>query len=123
MSNETEVTPFTVRDGLTVKLNPARTFTARDRSLCGWVDRHNSAVADPRNGGERFIMTMMDDLHRLIRRTSLAGRTDDYLWAENVMVPMIEAVRHALNWDAGRLDCGTLDAHLCDLIAKFGGES
>ena len=118
----TEATPApvilaTVRDGLTVRRNPGY----RGTLPLHWIDPHNAAVANPR-GAELIPLRLLRLAEREVKRARLIGRADDYLWLRSVVGPCIEAARASLNWDCGRLDCGTVDAYLCDLAERAGVE-
>lgn len=107
----------TIRDGLTVTRNP----DYRGTLPFGWVDRHNAAIARPR-GAELTPLRLLRLAEREVKRARLIGRADDYLWLREVVAPYIGAARASLDWDCGRLDCGTVDAYLCDLAERAGVE-
>jgi len=111
---------YTVRDGFTVKLNPARSFTARDLELNQWVDRHNAAVAAP-TVVEGVTLQAIRHVADIVHNAQTIG-LDDPLWREQVGIPLVGAIRNTLNWDLGRLDGGTLDAVVCDLLVELGAD-
>ena len=113
----TPVVLATIRDGLTVRRNP----DYRGSLPLHWIDPHNAAVSNPR-GPEGPPMRLLRLAEREVKRARLLGRDGDYLWLRDVVAPYIEAARASLNWDCGRLDCGTVDAYLCDLAERAGVE-
>ena len=113
----TPVTLATIRDGLTVRRNP----DYRGTLPLHWVDPHNAAV-DHARGAELAPLRLLRLAEREVKRARLIGRADDYLWLGSVVGPYIGAARASLNWDCGRLDCGTVDAYLCDLAERAGVE-
>ena len=93
----------------------------------GWYVRHNQAVTDWRKArvgavsastpNERAVLELCEGLYRWTMAHD--GLEDGYAMP-NVVAPMIEAIRHALNFECGRLDCGTVDSWLCDIAGDAG---
>lgn len=97
-------------NNLMVAEYPADKFNA-------WRERHNTAVIQPREN-ERPIIDLCEAIDLVCKQ--YADGQPDYLLRDDVLMPMIASARGLLNWDMGRLDCGTIDAWLFDRAASIG---
>lgn len=79
----------------------------------GWKTRHSNVVHGfltdtyyTPTDDERRILALLSVIHQYVQRR-------DWLMAEHVIEPMLDAADQALNWNLGRLDGGTLSSALC----------
>jgi hypothetical protein len=87
-----------------------------------WGYRHWLAFNNPRRSTEVSIVNLMKatalhaDNHREAYGSGIGedGVLGDH-WAD-----IVRGIRGLLNGDCGRLDCGTLDGTLCDMLAAEG---
>lgn len=82
-----------------------------------WAKRHNAAVSNPI--GWCAAEHRMFDLIVAVHRAAVAFPACGFGLPE-VLLPMIQAARAALNFDTGRLDCGTIDKNLVALARNLG---
>lgn len=99
--------------------------TARTKDFQGnaWGARHAAAFSLPR-GPEIGVVGLV---HALAAYADNHFRTYDSTIGEDGFLgprwaDMIRNARALLNGDCGRLDCGTLDGLLCDMLVKEGFE-
>jgi hypothetical protein len=99
-------------------------------SLGDWGLRHNAAVDRPQTRHELAIVTLCKaaEAYALAHREKFSEGSEVSLVAEDgVLGPawldIVHGIRALLNGETGsRLDCGTLDRFLCDLLAEHGAE-
>lgn len=84
-----------------------------------WQDRHTLAWQAPRPGGELAIVMLITALAILVdaHYNDIAIGQDGY-YHEHA-TDLVTACRAYLNFDCGRLDCGTLDRLILE-IARLG---
>ena len=84
-----------------------------------WAKRHNRAMTNPIgwSGDEARILLLIQAVHDAAVTFPSCG-----FGRREVLLPMIQAARAALNFETGRLDCGTLDKRLCALAYGLGIE-
>jgi hypothetical protein len=86
-----------------------------------WATRHNMALNSPRNM-EYPIVKLLDalDSYILFHRE----KYDSDIFEDGVLgkgvVQIVTGIRTLLNGECGRLDCGTIDGHLHDLLDIAG---
>ncbi len=84
-----------------------------------WANRHNSALASPR-GFERPVVHMLRAISAY-RGLHLARYEsdvmDDYVIGDGVK-EIAAGLRTLLNGETGRLDCGTIDAYLVEIVGE-----
>jgi len=90
----------------------------------GWVHRHNTVVtaflaghADDLRRSERAILALVDAIDQYAG--SMADGVDPYS-GENVYAALLDGFSHALNYDLGRLDGGTLSSWEHRMRARVG---
>lgn len=96
----------------------------------GWARRHNAALDNPYGAHELAIVTLCKaaEAYALAHRERFSDGSEVSLVAEDgVLGPawldIVHGIRALLNGETGtRLDCGTLDRFLCDLLAEHGAE-
>lgn len=86
-----------------------------------WKIRHNDAMAYP-DRMERPIVHMLQALESYANWHK--DRYESKLGADYVLGPawldMAKGLRTLLNGDCGRLDCGTLDSMIIDMVKDAG---
>lgn len=98
-------------------------YKAVDRSTLqtGWDKRHNVALDQPQ-GPEVAIVTLLLGLETYI--VSHKARYDSDVWDDGVLaygvVDIVKGIRTLLNGETGRLDCGTIDGRMCELLKLCG---
>ncbi len=82
-----------------------------------WATRHNAALGAPR-GFEIAVVYMLRGLHSY-RVLHLARYECDVLddgeFGDGIQ-DIARGVRTLLNGETGRLDCGTIDSYLCEIV-------
>lgn len=100
-------------------------ITLKDPSVnkSGWATRHNAAMYAP-VGFERPIVGMINAIDQYCKNHAKQYGSD--LWDDGVLCDGLEqlllGLRVLLNGNCGRLDCGTIDHWICDLIQKCSEE-
>ena len=82
-----------------------------------WAKRHNRAICSPIGWCADEARTL--DLIKAAHDAAVAFPACGFGLPE-VLLPMIQAARAALNFETGRLDCGTLDRGLVTLAYALG---
>ena len=84
-----------------------------------WAKRHNRAIstASGWSSDEKRTICLIQAVHR-----AAVDFPADGFGRPEVLLPMIQAARAALNFETGRLDCGTLDKGLVTLAYGLGIE-
>jgi hypothetical protein len=82
------------------------------------MSRHLEAMMDPRTPEESSIVNLTGELARL----------SDRYRHDRVMLPSIEnlatcIIRIAANGNAGRIDPGTVDKQVRDMVRRAGGDA
>jgi hypothetical protein len=89
-----------------------------------WRERHNAAILRPIDNEAPIVSIMFALDHYISQAEDWNGVEEggwrDYILGGQGIGPMIDATRTLLNGDLGRLDGGTLDAHLCALADRIG---
>jgi len=83
--------------------------------MTNWQHRHVAAITNPSTPAEKRIVRTLDAAEAVY-----VDLCDDSYGVPNVIVPMIRGLRNLLNYDIGNIDAGTIDRHLCDLLAQCG---
>ncbi len=90
----------------------------------GWQDRHHAAWFHPSKGAEVRIVRLIEALAQYASENEYARGCDGSLGEDSYAGPywlnMVRATRKLLSMDIGRLDGGTLDALLFDLVEAAG---
>lgn len=89
----------------------------------GWDERHNSALSNPK-GPEIPITTLLLGLEDYMHSYSVRFNTEIYedgVLGDGV-IDIVKGIRTLLNGETGRLDCGTIDARLVEILRKCGEE-
>lgn len=123
--------PYTRRDsgaGFPENLRVVPGDIPAPKGATDWVRRHNAAIADFQREGigatnslqkaERAILGLAAGINAFVSGNH-DGASDGY-GAENITVPLIQAFVHALNYDLGRLDGGTLSDWAGSVLARCG---
>lgn len=91
-------------------------------NIGNWQSRHNNAVQHPANNHERALIEMLLGWQRYAHYH--AQRFESSIGNDGVLGPAWEeigrGIRSLLNGEAGRLDCGTLDAFILDTLTESG---
>lgn len=88
---------------------------------CHWHGQHNYAVNNPR-GMERaivagcYLLERMAGEHKQLYDAPIGE--DGFMGA--AWLDILRGLRAALNGETGRLDCGTVDRWLLDMLARAG---
>lgn len=88
-----------------------------------WFLQHRNAWHMPKRGPERAIHSLIEGYALLADAHQTEDRTlgQDGYFHEHAK-DLIDAMRAALNFDMGRLDCGALDKLICALAKASGVE-
>jgi len=82
-----------------------------------YMERHTAAMLNPETETERTVVTLFAEMSRLA----------DKFANDSVMVAVIEHIGSALialgNWNLDRLDPGTLDKQIRDVVQRAGGDT
>ena len=88
----------------------------------GWDRRHNAAMISPK-GVEVGIVAMLNGLEAYIedyeQRFEGSIFHDSVLGADGI-VQIAKGIRVLLNGELGRLDAGTIDTRLCEVLKACG---
>lgn len=99
-----------------IRFTTATYFTERKHCRNRWASDHDDAVSgNGRSADEQRIMSLIESVH-----AAAVAYGDDGFGLPQVVLPMIQAARAALNFETGRLDCGTLDGGLVALAYGLG---
>lgn len=88
-----------------------------------WLRIHRAAMTEPRTPHERAVVGLVTGLAEYAEAHAQSYLTtigEDYVLGPE-FVDACKAVRGLLNGETGRLDCGTIDRFLCELIEIGGG--
>ena len=90
----------------------------------GWQDRHHAAWFHPSNGGEVRIVRLIQALAQYADQHGVSegcgGKVGEDGYAGPYWLDMVKAARKLLGMDTGRLDSGTLDGLLFDMVEAAG---
>jgi hypothetical protein len=91
-------------------------FAERKHCRQRWASDHDDAVSgNGRSADEQRMMGLIESVHAAAVAFPACG-----FGLPEVLLPMIQAARAALNFETGRLDCGTLDRGLVGLARALG---
>lgn len=96
-------------------------YIAKDKGglKTGWDKRHNEALENPLFF-ERAVVSMLTGLEMYIHDHQ--ERYEDEVFNDGVLsryiVDVANGIRGLLNGETGRLDCGTIDARLVEILKK-----
>lgn len=93
-----------------------------NRKPSDWRTQHGIAYATPNRGHERALVHLVQGLHEYAR--AHCARYESDVGGDGVLGPafldIARGVIALLNGESGRLDCGTLDSEIRDLLARSG---
>ena len=99
-----------------IRFTTTNYFTERKHCRERWASDHDDAVSgNGRSADEQRIMSLIESVHAAAVAFPACG-----FGLPEVLLPMIQAARAALNFETGRLDCGTLDRGLVGLARDLG---
>lgn len=88
-----------------------------------WAQEHNAAIDGPK-GFEIPILLALRAIrsYRSFHEQEYGSDiSEDYVLGPE-LAELAQGLRGLLNGQTGRLDCGTIDGYLCELIKSCGGE-
>ena len=85
--------------------------------MTDWKNRHREGLMSPR-GDEALILDALDVLGSVAKRWK-----DDAVMLRVCVQPMASGVAALLNGPTGRLDAGTLDTQIRDIVESAGGDA
>ena len=97
-------------------------FRFKAPNMGGWQDRHRDAWFHPRKGAEVRIVRLIESLSLYAESHEYAddGGIGSDVYCGEYWLDMMRAARKLLSADIGRLDGGTLDGLLFDMVEAAG---
>lgn len=87
-----------------------------------WRVKHNEALVNPQHGFETAILMLLDGVEEYRFRYNLRFEShveDDGVLGDG-LAEIVKGIRTLLNGEIGRLDAGTIDGYLVNILRKCG---